>query len=192
MQVLLASVPAPLAIAGQIAAIVLLLFMLINILVGLALAAALLLGVSWVREKAALLKKLRPVVDSVNITTEAAIKGEQPLPIGNETRTEKIAHAAALVPKYTYTVEQKVEQGGDRVAGAVIEFRARTVMVTGTLKALFLPGLVNRAPSRRRLPAWQDIPVLEEEHGVDEAAKPLTEPPAIPAIESPAPPPARG
>lgn len=188
MQVLLAS--DPLAMAGQIAAIVLLLFMLINILVGLALAFALLLGVSWVREKAALLKKLRPVVDSVNMTSEAAIRGEEPLPIGNGTTTDKIAHAAALVPKYSHTVEQKVEQGGDRVAGAVIEFRARTVMVTGTLKAFFLPGLTDQ--QRPRLPAWQEIPVLEKEHGVDEAEKPLSEPPAIPAIESPAPPPARG
>lgn len=142
MYVLLAS--DPLALAGQIAAIVLLLFMLVDILVGLALAVALLFGLSWLREKAALLKKLRPVVDSVNITSVAAIKGEEPPPIGNETKTEKIAHAAALVPAYTRTVEQKVEHGSDRVAGAVIEFRARTVMVTGTLKALFLPGLANR------------------------------------------------
>ena len=131
-------------------------------------------------------------MDSINITSEAAIRGEEPLPIGNETTSEKVARAAALVPKYTHTIERKVEQGGDRVAGAVIEFRARTVMVTGTLKALFLPGLVNRSPQRRHLPAWQAIPALEEEHGVDEAEKPLTEPPAIPAIESPAPPPARG
>ena len=73
MHLLLAS--DPLAMAGQIAAIVLLLFMLVNILVGLALAVALLFGLSWVREKAALVKKLRPVVDSVNITAVAAIKG---------------------------------------------------------------------------------------------------------------------
>lgn len=190
MHLLLAS--DPLAMAGQIAAIVLLLFMLVNILVGLALAAALLFGLSWVRDKAALVKRLRPVVDSVNVTSVAAIKGEETAPIGNETKTEKIAHAAALVPAYAHTVEQKLEQGSDRVAGAVIEFRARTVMVTGTLKALFLPGLVNRPPTRPRLPVWQEVPVLEEEHGVEDAAKPLTEPPAIKAIESPAPPPARG
>lgn len=186
MYVLLAS--DPLALAGQIAAIVLLLFMLVDILVGLALAVALLFGLSWLREKAALLKKLRPVVDSVNITSVAAIKGEEPPPIGNETKTEKIAHAAALVPAYTRTVEQKVEHGSDRVAGAVIEFRARTVMVTGTLKALFLPGLTNRP----RLPAWQEVPVLGEEHGIDNVAKSLAEPPAIKAIDVPAPPPARG
>jgi len=93
-------------------------------------------------------------------------------------------HAAALVPAYAHSVEQKVEHGSDRVAGVVIEFRARTVMVTGTLKALFLPGLDNRQRPRR--PAWQEVPALEAEHGIDNAAAWITTPLASKSIAAPA------
>ncbi len=143
-----------LAAWGQIAAIVLLLYLFILIVVGLALALALLLGLTWVRQKAELIKKLRPTVDSINTTTEAAIHGTLSPPssqYADDTR-DKISRSVAKVPVYANTVEQKVEQGSDKVAGAVIEFRARTEMAKGILKAFFLPGLKPRPQS-----------VLEEE-----------------------------
>ena len=143
----------PLAALGQIAAIVLLLYLFILIVVGLALALALLLGLTWVRQKAELIKKLRPTVNSINTTTEAAIHGTLPpsSPYADDTK-DKIARSVAKVPVYAQTAEQKIEHGSDKVAGVVIEFRARTEMAKGILKAFFLPGLTHRPPT-----------VLEEE-----------------------------
>ena len=131
----------PLATWGQTAAIVLLVYSLVSILIGLVLALVLLLGLTWVREKAELIKKLRPTVDSVNITTEEAIKGTLPAARADDN---KIVRAVAEIPAQAHSIEQKVEQGSDRVAAAVIEFRARTMMAKGIVKAFFLPGLTNR------------------------------------------------
>ncbi|GAC1384475.1 MAG: hypothetical protein NVSMB33_12970 [Ktedonobacteraceae bacterium] len=121
---------------GQTAAIILLLYLMILILIGVALRLVLMLGLTWVREKAELIKRLRPTVNSVNTTTEAAIHGTLPASQGN-----KVVRTVAEVPVYARTVDQKVEQGSDKVAAAVIEFRARTEMAKGMLKAFFLPGL---------------------------------------------------
>jgi hypothetical protein len=131
----------PLAVWGQTAAIVLLVYSLVTILIGLVLALVLLLGLTWVREKAELIKKLRPTVDSVNITTEEAIKGTLPAARADDN---KIVRAVAEIPAQAHSIEQKVEQGSDRVAAAVIEFRARTMMAKGIVKAFFLPGLTHR------------------------------------------------
>jgi len=143
-----------LAAWGQIAAIVLLLYLFILIVVGLVLALALLLGLTWVRQKAELIKKLRPTVDSINTTTEAAIHGTLSPPSSQyaDDTNDKIARSVAKVPVYAHTAEQKIEHGSDRVAGAVIEFRARTEMAKGILKAFFLPGLKSHSQT-----------VLEEE-----------------------------
>src|SRR6266699_3290999 len=115
----------PLAAWGQAAAIILLFYMLIFILIGLALTLVLMLGLSWVREKAELIKRLRPTVDSVNNTTEAAKQGNMAIVEANDNR---VVRTVAEVPIYMRNVETKVEQGSERVAGAVIEFRARTMM----------------------------------------------------------------
>jgi len=181
MQMILAS--DPLTTLGQVSAIIMLIFMLISTLVSMALVVALLFGISWLREKVKLVKQLRPVVDSVNANSQAAAKGALPAPTGNENAAEKVARATAQVPAYARSIEEKVEQGSDRVAGAVIEFRARTVMVKGTLKALFLPGLNNR-PKRARLPGARNISALEEGQRDDAAAK-IAEPPALRAIAAP-------
>ncbi|MFL5627442.1 MAG: hypothetical protein ACJ788_17840 [Ktedonobacteraceae bacterium] len=128
----------PLAAWGQAAAIILLFYMLVFILIGLAIAAALMLGLSWVREKAELIKRLRPTVDSVNQTAEAANRGNMAVVEANDN---KVVRTVAEVPSYIRNFETKVEQGSGRVASAVIEFRARTLMAKQTLKAFFLPGL---------------------------------------------------
>jgi hypothetical protein len=148
----------PLAAWGQIAAIVLLLYMFVLIVIGLVLAFVLMLGLNWVRQKVELIKKLRPTVDSINTTTEDAVKGLLPPPPSPQyaahATQEKIVRTVAQVPLYAHNVEQKIEQGSDKVAGAVIEFRARTEMAKGMLKAFFLPGLTHRP---------QEKTVLEQE-----------------------------
>ncbi len=148
-----------LATFGQIAAIILVVELLFFVVIALALNVGLTFAFAWVREKAELVKKLRPVVDSVNATTEAAIKGTLPaggadntikLPAETVDTINSIMHTVNQFPAQAHAVEEKIEQGSDRVAHAVIEFRARTVMVQGIVKAFFLPGLTTR---QRRLPA---------------------------------------
>ena len=131
----------PLAAWAQASAIVLLLYSVVSIVLGLALTAGLMLGLSWVREKAELIKKLRPTVDSVNTTAQAASGGRLPAARPGDN---KIVRTAAEIPVYAQTVEKKVEQGSDRVASTVIEFRARTQMAKTVLKAFFLPGLTEQ------------------------------------------------
>jgi hypothetical protein len=136
-----------LATLGQAAAFILLLYLMVLILIGLALRLGLMLGMSWVREKAELIKRLRPTVDSVNTTTEAAVRGVVPAQESN-----KVIRAVAELPVYVHTADQKVEQGSEKVADAVIEFRARTEMAKAVVKAFFSSGL--KAPEK---------PALEEE-----------------------------
>ncbi|MFL5660416.1 MAG: hypothetical protein ACJ8BW_03610, partial [Ktedonobacteraceae bacterium] len=101
----------PLALWGQAAAIFLLFYMLVFIIIGVALAAVLMFGLTWVREKAELIKRLRPTVDSVNTTTEAAVRGDMPVVQANDN---KVVRTIAEVPSYVHTLENKVEQGSDR------------------------------------------------------------------------------
>jgi len=179
MLYILAGDPPPaLAAWGQIAAIYLVLQLFLLVVIGLALRGALAFIVSWMREKVELVKKVQPVVDSINTTTEAAMKGTPPA----ELTQNKVVQVVAQVPAQARSIEEKVEKGSDRVAGAVIEFRARTVMVQGILKAFFLPGLTRRqvqtqaplkelgpgygSPGLRKLmeEAAPEVPV-EGEHG---------------------------
>ncbi|HZU69852.1 MAG TPA: hypothetical protein VFA09_21460 [Ktedonobacteraceae bacterium] len=131
----------PLAPWGQAAAILLGLYMFIYILIGLALAAGLMFAFTWVHQKTELIKKLRPTVESVNHSLEEGNKGVLPPP---EPGENKIVRAVGQVPMQATKIEKKIDQGSERVAQAVIEFRARTVMVQQMAKAFFLPGLTKR------------------------------------------------
>jgi hypothetical protein len=159
----------PLSVLGQISALILLIYLFVLILIGLALALVLLIGMTWVREKVSFIKKIRPTVDSVNNTTQSAINGTLPEAGDGEN---KIIRTAAEIPASTRKVETKVEQGSERVANAVIEFRARTMMAKGILKAFFLPGLTHQPQSQLgqegvgfRSPGYRIL--LEEKTSVD-------------------------
>jgi len=162
----LASNPTPtleqvLAPWAQVSAIILVIELFFFILIWLALNAGFTFLSGLVREKAELIKKLRPVVDSVNTTTESAIKGTLPPAGANDN---KIVRAAAQIPARANSIEKKINQGSDRVAGAVIEFRARTVMVRGIVKSFFLPGL-NKPTARMPAVKSPGLKMLLEEQG---------------------------
>src|SRR6266852_3261920 len=110
LHVLASNILAPL---GQAAAIILALYMLVFILIGLGFCLLFMYGLTWVREKAELVKK------------------------------------AKIAQKQVENIGEKVDQGTDRVANTVIEFRARTVMVQGMLKTFFLPGLEGEGSRRK-------------------------------------------
>ncbi len=128
-----------LAAGGQIAAIILCVFLLITVLLTLAINLGLAFGLSWLREKITIIKMLRPTVDSVNKSSEAALQGKP-----NNTAENKIVRTAASVPGGVHTAEQKVEQVSEKVAQAVIEFRARTVQVQTIARAFLAPATEGR------------------------------------------------
>jgi hypothetical protein len=135
---------------GQAAAIVLALYLFVSIIVGLALTAALMFGLAWIREKAELLRQLRPQVMQINRAAIAAKRGD---PLPSEVADNKIVSTIVQVPKIagnvaarTSSIEQTVDHGSQRVANVVIEFYARTAMVKGMARAFFLPGLTKARP----------------------------------------------
>jgi len=136
----------PLAPFGQAAGIILALYMFVSILIGLALAAGLMFGLAWVRQKSELVKKLRPMVDKVNTTIQSAMSGTLPPAQPGDKAVDKIARTVAEGPMAVQNIDKQVDQGSDRVARAVIEFRARTMMVKTIAKAFFLPGLMRKKP----------------------------------------------
>jgi|SRR5579863_222799 len=141
----------PIAPWGQAAGIVLLLYMFVSTLIGIALAVALLLALAWLREKVKLVKKLRPTVNSINTIYTSALQGTPDTEV-RSGRMEQIGHTVENVSARVRSVgqvvgstEQKIEETSDKVADAVIEFRARSMMVKGIVKAFLLPGLTQRS-----------------------------------------------
>ena len=126
-----------LEITGQIAAIIICLFVFILLLLSLAFNLAMVFGMSWLSEKIQAIKLLRPTVENVNKATESALQGTPP----DETQ-HRMIRTAASIPTAVHNLEKKVDQGTEKVADAVIEFRARTVQAKTILKAFFLPGLM--------------------------------------------------
>jgi hypothetical protein len=142
---------------GQVAAIIILFYLLVNILLGLALAVGLMFATAWVGEKAELIKKLRPTIRDLDaaLRNPESVKGESAqglVKVVHSIQSAAIPQKIEGVEQRVQSVEQKVVQGADRVAGAMIEFRARTAQVQGVLKAFFLPGLTRKSPYRHVLP----------------------------------------
>ena len=141
MQLVLMASPI-LAMWGQIAAIVICVFVLIFVLLAVAFNVLMAFAMTWVREKVDLIKMLRPTVESINKASESVSQGVAP--IANENA---IVRTVASLPTKIHAVDKKVEQSTDRVAEAVIEFRARTVQVQTVVKAFLLPGLMRQKPA---------------------------------------------
>ncbi len=155
---------------GQLAAIIICLYALIFIVIMVAFNLAMALGTDWSREKANLIKMLRPTVDSVNQTSEAALRGQEPGQDGNA-----IVRNIAKVPQGVQTVDKKVDEATDKVAKAVIEFRARTTQVQTVARAFLFPsrkaaqvetvtdeGLQFKSPGYRQL-MQEKVPATEVE-----------------------------
>ena len=125
-----------LATAGQIAAVIICLFLLILVLLAVAVNLGMAFGFSLLRDKIEVVKKLRPYVESINTETKETVRNNA-LP---EESENPVARVVANVPLQMNKIDQKVEQTSDRVANAVIEFRARTEQAKMMARAFFLPG----------------------------------------------------
>ncbi len=121
---------------GQTAAIIICLFLLVFILLTVAFALVMVFATAWVREKSNLIKMLRPTVDSVNKTSEAAVQGQPPAEDKNT-----IVRTIAKVPVGMHTADKKVEEVTDKVAHGIIEYRARTLQVQTVIKAFLFPQI---------------------------------------------------
>jgi hypothetical protein len=169
-------VPQWIEIGGQIAAIVILLFLSLLIVLSVALNLIMAFVSSWLRDKSELIKKLRPPIEAVNQASEAALRGEPPA---------EEAHAAvkiaATIPVQVRKADEKVEQVGERVANGVIEFRARTTQARAIAKAFLMPGLLARELRARRRhqefaveqPGLSEV--LPEEPPTEQLAQPVAE-----------------
>lgn len=168
---------------GYVAAIILLIYMLVNILIGLALAVGLMFATAWVGDKAELIKKMRPTIRDVNeaLRNPEAVKGESAhglVKVIRTVQTAAIPQKVAGIEHNVQSVEQKVNQGADRVASAMIEFRARTAQAQGVLKAFFLPGLTRKSPYRHVIP---EVAMGVSEQSLRESA----DTPELPAAPTP-------
>ena len=128
-----------LATGGQIAAIVIGLYSLIFILLTVVFGLTMDVIFTWVSDKAKLIRMLRPTVESVNKTSEAMVNGT-PVPANDNRVVEVVAQG----PSQVHKLDRQVDQVTDKVANAVIEFRARTIQVQTVAKAFFTPSVLRR------------------------------------------------
>ena len=139
---------------GRIAALVLAIYVFLFAVLFFVGSLLLLYGNAWVRDKVGLLHQLRSIVESIVTTLHTPAKESLPVPVESDSRFSQVLQAihtaqsvqvveiAKNTQKQVNNVEKKVEPVADRITDGVIEFRARTVMAQGMLKAFFLPGLV--------------------------------------------------
>lgn len=133
-----------LATLGHIAAIILVIELFVGILIALVLNLAITLGLGWVEEKVSLLRTLQPILNRVNTTARATISQVSSLESSN-----KVVRTVTQIPVYMNTAETKVEQGSGIVVKAVIEYRARMVMVRGIAEAFFRPGATKSTANKK-------------------------------------------
>ena len=143
---------------GRIAALVLIIYVFLFAVLFFVGSLLLLYSNAWVREKIGLLQQLRSIIE--NIDTAIHSPSSETLPATLETdnrlgqalqaihmaQSVQVVEIAKNTQKQVDSIEKRVEPVADRIAEGVIEFRARTVMVQGMLKAFFLPGLIKLKP----------------------------------------------
>ena len=145
---------------GRIAALVLVIYVFLFAVLFFVGSLLLLYGNAWVRDKVGLLHQLRSIVESIDTVIHTPPNESLPTKFEPDSRFGQVLQAihtaqavqvveiAKNTQKQVNNIEKKVEPVADRIAGGVIEFRARTVMAQGMLKAFFLPGLVKRKPRK--------------------------------------------
>jgi len=162
------------AAGGQIAAIILCIFLLISVLLMLAINLGLAFLLSWIREKVNAIKLLRPTVDSVNKSSEAALLGKEI----EATEENKVARTVATLPGSVHNIDQKVDQISGKVANAAIEFRARTAQAQAIVMTFLAPSISREkviqpeSDVRMPVPGVESSKMAEEIKTVEEQVAP--------------------
>jgi hypothetical protein len=143
---------------GRIAALVLVIYVFLFALLFFVGSLLLLYGNAWLRDKVGLLHQLRSIVENIDSALHAPATETLPASLEPDNRlgqalqaihmaqSVQVVEKAKNTQKQVENIEKRVEPVADRIAGGVIEFRARTVMAQGMLKAFFLPGLIKPKP----------------------------------------------
>ncbi len=143
---------------GRIAALILVIYVFLFVVLFFIGSLLLLYGNAWLREKIGLVHQLRVIVENIDAALHAPTSETLPATIEPDSRLGQAlqaihaAQSAQVIEKAKNTqkqvdnIEKRVEPVADRIAGGVIEFRARTVMTQSMLKAFFLPGLIKQKP----------------------------------------------
>jgi hypothetical protein len=143
---------------GRIAALVLVIYVFLFAVLFLVGSYWILRANVWVRDKVALLHQLHLIVESIDTAIHTPSNESLPANLEPDSRFGQVLQAihtaqsvqvveiAKNTQKQVNSVEKRVEPVADRIAGGVIEFRARTVMAQSMLKAFFLPGLIKQKP----------------------------------------------
>ena len=143
---------------GRIAALVLVIYVFLFAMLFFVGSLLLLYSNAWVRDKVGLLRQLRSIVENIDAALHAPVSETLPASLEPDNRlgqalqaihmaqSVQVVEKAKNTQKQVDSIEKMVEPVADRIAGGVIEFRARTVMVQGMLKAFFLPGLIKPKP----------------------------------------------
>ena len=143
---------------GRIAALVLIIYVFLFAVLFFVASLMLLYGNAWLREKIGLLHQLRLIVQNVDTAMHSPSSETLPATLETDNRlgqalqaihmaqSVQVVEKAKNTQKQVESIEKRVEPVADRIAEGVIEFRARTVMAQGMLKAFFLPGLIKLKP----------------------------------------------
>jgi hypothetical protein len=143
---------------GRIAALVLIIYVFLFAVFFFVSSLLLLYGNAWLREKIGMLHQLRLIIENIDTAIHSPSSETLPATLEPDNRlgqalqaihmaqSVQVVEIAKNTQKQVDSIEKKVEPVADRIAEGVIEFRARTVMVQGMLKAFFLPGLIKLKP----------------------------------------------
>ena len=143
---------------GRIAALVLVIYVFLFAVLFFIGSLLLLYGNAWLREKIGLLQQLRSIIENIDAALHSPSSETLPATLEPDNRlgqalqaihmaqSVQVVEIAKNTQKQVDSIEKRVEPVADRIAEGVIEFRARTVMVQGMLKAFFLPGLIKLKP----------------------------------------------
>ena len=143
---------------GRIAALVLVIYVFLFAMLFFVASLLLLYSNAWLRDKIGLIHQLRSILESIDKAIHYPSSETLPATLEPDNRLGQAIQALHMVQsahieqiarntqRQVNTIEKNVEPVADRIAGGVIEFRARSVMAQSILKAFFLPGLIKQKP----------------------------------------------
>lgn len=139
---------------GQIGAIIVALYFFLIVVILIVVSLLLVYLNAWLRQQVRLVHQLRSIIENIDTALHAPSSETLPAVLEPDNRlgqalqaihkvqSVQVVQLAQNTQKQVDSIGKRVEPVADRIADGVIEFRARTVMVQGMLKAFFLPGSI--------------------------------------------------
>ena len=143
---------------GQIGAIIVALYFFLIVVILIVVSLLLVYLNAWLRQQVRLVHQLRSIIENIDTALHAPSSETLPAVLEPDNRlgqalqaihkvqSVQVVQLAQNTQKQVDSIGKRVEPVADRIADGVIEFRARTVMVQGMLKAFFLPGSIKPKP----------------------------------------------